>query len=137
MGARYQDSRSQCGHRRWRYLLSDYTAHIDDDKVHSIRLHGIMPLPSSSGANVSNMKLGEIATRAFLSLPLKKASERYCSEAMTKLKKHSDATGMGHSIDQTHLEYPPQLQRGRCNNARKEVHLYIDVGDYTPQPRVI
>ena len=83
------------------------------------------------------MKLGEIATRAFLSLPLKKASERYCSEAMTKLKNHSVATGMRYPIDQTHSEYPLQLQRDRCHNARIKEHLYNDVGDYTPQPHVI
>ena len=59
------------------------------------------------------------------------------SEAMTKLKNHSDATGMRNPIDQTHSEYPLLLQRDRCNNARKEVHLYNDVGDYTPQLRVI
>lgn len=59
------------------------------------------------------------------------------SEAMTKLKNHSVATGMRYPIDQTHSEYPLQLQRDRCNNARKEVHLYNDVRDYTPQLRVI
>ena len=68
----------------------------------------------------------------------KKAPECNCvSEAMTKLKNHSDATGMKYPIDQTHLEYPLQLLRDRCNNARKEVHLYNYVRDYTPQPRVI
>ena len=67
----------------------------------------------------------------------KKAPERKCSEAMTKLKNHSVATGMRYPIDQTHSEYPLLLQRDRCNNARKEVHLYNDVRDYTPQPRVI
>lgn len=118
--------------------MSDYTAHIDDDKVHSIRLHGIMPLASSSSANISNTKLGGIATRAFLSLPLtKKPRNAIASEAMTKLKNHSDATGMRYLIDQTHSEYPLQLQRDRCNNARIKEHLYNDVGDYTPLPHVI
>ena len=56
---------------------------------------------------------------------------------MTKLKNHSVATGMRYPIDQTHSEYPLQLQRDRCNNARKKEHLYNDVGDYTPQPHVI
>ena len=58
-------------------------------------------------------------------------------EAMTKLKNHSVATGMRYPIDRRHLEYPLLLQRDICNNARKEVHLYNDVRDYTPQPHVI
>lgn len=54
-----------------------------------------------------------------------------------KIKKSFRCYGNGVPIDRTHLEYPLRLQRDRCSNARKEVHLCNYVRDYTLQPRVI